>query len=547
MNPQNVLHKYRIGVFFTLLTAMLFSLASSAFAQSAYDWGTWTPGPLRSQPKFVWNSDGTYTAQSPSIFSATWANGAHSGTMTTTQPDGWAMIVNPDVVWGGSDDGPQPPNGIYGSSTALLGLTPNVVTQSIAVSGGISPDMVVGFYDVIPRYIRLVAYDQSGTPVSLSGVYTAFQNCTSYRANNPLTLNADGTFSGAITPVSGGTIDSCYTGFAGFAPSIVRIDILSTRPAQNGGRAQFGDGFSAYLGSIQQSSLTINKTVNIALPQAATFNFTISCTHPTAGVTPIAAADANPSIAMPIGATTGSVTVSRITAGSTCSVTEAAPAAITNYAWGTTPAPVTGVAVNNDANANAGFTNVLTPLDPPFISKRARMLDGTTVEWTITVANNSITNAAQGPVAFTVTDVLPAGFAYTAGTLSCTPTGTASQTTVATCGFNAGNTTLNVTGTLAYTASTTVATAGQRVDIVFRGNVALGAVVPNTACTNLTGQTANRCNSAAASGGPLPVPGLDGKGLALVMLMLGFMGIAAQRRTIKAARRNGAPSPRDGR
>ncbi|MBC7710823.1 MAG: hypothetical protein H7203_12215 [Rhizobacter sp.] len=187
---------------------------------------------------------------------------------------------------------------------------------------------------------------------------------------------------------------------------------------------------------------------------------------------------------------------------------------------------------------------MLTPLDPPFISKRARMIDDTTVEWTITVVNNSITNAAQGPVAFNVTDVLPDGFAYSAGTVSCTPTGTSAQTAVTTCGFNAGNTTLNVTGTLAYTASSTPTTAGERVDIVFRGTVALGDVVANTACTNLAGQTVNRCASSAAAAGPVPVFGLDGKGLALMMLMLGFMGLAAQRRAMTASRRNVTFNPR---
>ena len=233
-----------------LLATLVVLLAPTAFAQSAYNWGTWTAGPLTSQPQFIWNGGSSFTARTPSILSASWTNGVHSATMTTTQPPGFAMIVDPTSAWGGSDDGPPPPNGIYTDNTALGGLVPNTVIQSFSIVGGISSDMVVGFYDVLPSFIKLAAYDRFGAPVSFLGVSSAFQNETDYVGNNTLTLNADGTFSGSITPRPGGSIDSAFAGFAGFDPSIVRIDVISTRPAQNGGIGSWGDGYSFYLGSI---------------------------------------------------------------------------------------------------------------------------------------------------------------------------------------------------------------------------------------------------------------------------------------------------------
>ncbi len=159
------------------------------------------------------------------------------------------MTVGPDILWGESDDSPPPPNGLYAENNSVLGLQPNAVVQSISIQDGVSPDMVVGFYDVIPTYIKLAAYDKFGTQVSFLGVYSVFQNLTGYRGNNMLGLNVDGTFSGAVTPRPGGTVDSGYAGFAGFDPSITRIDILSTRPAKNGGINAYGDGYSVFFGS----------------------------------------------------------------------------------------------------------------------------------------------------------------------------------------------------------------------------------------------------------------------------------------------------------
>ena len=396
--------------------------------------------------------------------------------------------------------------------------------------------------------------------------------------------------------------------------------------------------FGASNGVLAAGSLMINKTVTTALPQAATFNFAVSCTHPTAGVIPIAPADSNPSIVMATGTTTGSVTVSPIVSGSTCSVAETAPAAIPNYTWGTTPGPNGNIVIASGATASTEFTNMLTgnpgtltvsktitgpagfpavtgsfpftvacltptasysgsvvvsagntgnttlsmpagssacvisetlssrpaapagyawaaptytqpnaaplaaagtmtgaivnpltPLDPPFISKRARVIDGTTLEWTVTVINNALPNAGQTPVGFTVSDALPAGVAFVTGSLSCTPTGTPGQTSVATCGFNSGNTNLTVTGTLGYTPDTAQATASQRVDIVFRGTVAQGQMVVNTACTNVTGQTPSRCASNTAGSDALPVPALDARVLAVLTLLLASMGLVLTR------------------
>lgn len=138
----------------------------------------------------------------------------------------------------------------------------------------------------------------------------------------------------------------------------------------------------SFTNTLQSGSLTINKTVTMALPTAGSFNFTLNCTHPTAGVT--AYGGTNPqSISIAAGGATGSVTVNPIAAGSTCSVTETAPTAIANYSWGSTPAPVTGITISNGGTAIAAFNNTLTqnPIPTPTITRQPTAIP-TLSEWT---------------------------------------------------------------------------------------------------------------------------------------------------------------------
>lgn len=128
-----------------------------------------------------------------------------------------------------------------------------------------------------------------------------------------------------------------------------------------------GDFEMFYMIGLMSGSLKITKTVSMPLPQDATFDFTVDCTHANAVVTPLAAADATQHIAIAAGATTGSATIAHVADGSTCTVTETPPAPIAGYAWGATPDPDTGIAITVSTQSAVEFTNILTPTDPDLI------------------------------------------------------------------------------------------------------------------------------------------------------------------------------------
>ena len=160
----------------------------------------------------------------------------------------------------------------------------------------------------------------------------------------------------------------------------------------------------------------------------------------------------------------------------------------------------------------------------PSIVKSAKFIDATTIEWTITVVNNAASNASLPPVSFAISDILSNKVTAVPGAVVCTPTGSATATA---CGLSAGNTALNVTGTLPYTADTSLATAAQRLTIVFRGTVAAGTSAANTACVNLTGQSEQNCSTSAAPGIPgtiNPVPVNAPWMLSLMALLLAGLG-----------------------
>ena len=401
--------------------------------------------------------------------------------------------------------------------------------------------------DVIYRNgIEVFAIDDSGLLTVTKTITPATPSAT---GSFPFTVNCSApvaTYNGVVNVASGNTGSTTVNIPAGSTNCAV-IETLATRAAAPAGYAWGAPSVSAIAvpvgatatasstitNPLQSGSLSINYSVSIPLPAAATINFTVSCVAPNTTPATIAlgaAVSTNQTISLAASASSGSVTVGPIAAGSICSVTETAPTAIPNYKWGTTPAATTGLVIANSGTPTAvPVTNVLTPLDPPFISKRSRLIDSTTVEWSITVINNSATNAGQGPVSFTVTDAIPGNAVIAAGSLSCTPTGTPGQTAVG-CGFNGGNTALSVTGTLAYTVDTNAATASQRVDIVFRARVTAGDVITNTACADLqnVGDAPVCAQSVISSVIPtvgLPVPTLDSR--ALVALMLAMLLAAA--------------------
>ncbi|TAG24569.1 MAG: hypothetical protein EAZ37_15915 [Burkholderiales bacterium] len=286
--------------------------------------------------------------------------------------------------------------------------------------------------------------------------------------------------------------------------------------------------------SALNGTLTITKTITGA-PQgytpATAFAVFANCSLPTAGTRYPTTGTA--------ALTTGTpAVISNIPAGATCTVTEdttALPAPPTGFGWSApTYVQATGPIIAA-GNITAAVTNAVTPLDPPFIVKSGRMIDATTAEWTITVINNAPGNATQPPIGFVLTDPLPEGFTFIAGSVACTPTSVAATTTVATCAFNAGNNRIDSTGQLAYTntAGANAATAPERVTIVFRGTVAVNApTVRNTACiANAVTPQATVCAEASITP-PTEVP-INQTWLLWVMLLgvIGAVGLAARRRS----------------
>lgn len=124
---------------------------------------------------------------------------------------------------------------------------------------------------------------------------------------------------------------------------------------------------SATIGNaLQSGSLRIDKIVSISMPQATTFNFTLTCVPPqtTPATTALGTSvDMNQSISMLTGASTGSSTaIGPIATGSTCTLTENQPASIKDYAWGITPSPNTGIVIGNGTTISTSFTNTLSRL-----------------------------------------------------------------------------------------------------------------------------------------------------------------------------------------
>jgi len=387
-----------------------------------------------------------------------------------------------------------------------------------------------------------VANTLTANPGTLTVTKTITPAAPSVSGNFPFTvacLTPGATYNGTVNVAAGNTGSTTVSLPVG-STSCTVAETLATRATAPAGYAwgapsvtqpnaaalpAGGTATTAISNPLQSGSLIINKTVTIPLPVAATFNFTVNCVAPvtTPATTALGAGvSASQSIIMAANATTGSITVGPIAAGSTCSVIETAPAAITNYKWGTTPVATSNIVIANSATPTAvPVTNVLAPLDPPFISKRSRLIDATTVEWTITVINNSAANAGQGLIAFNVTDAIPGNATIVAGSVACTPTGTPGQTAATSCGFNPGNTNLSVTGTLGYTADTNAATASERIDIVFRGTVGPGQVLVNNACADLQNVADTPvCAQNIITTSPLPVPTLDARALAALMLLM---------------------------
>ena len=272
--------------------------------------------------------------------------------------------------------------------------------------------------------------------------------------------------------------------------------------------------------------LTVTKNITgvaaSVIASDLSFPFTVSCGNPTAVY--------SGTITVAVSTLTGSSVV-RVPMGSTgCTLAEGTlPTAPANYAWGTGSYSTLTDPISSDGSGT--ITNPLSPLDPPIISKAARLVSATVVEWTITVVNNHAANAGGQPIAVNVSDVFPAGMTAVAGSVSCTPTSTSGLTTVTGCGFSAGNLSLPATTTLAYTSDSTAATASERVDVVFRGQLTGTTSITNQACASLVSIVASPVCAQAIAAAPvntdsaISVPALDGRSLAVLSLLMLVAGL----------------------
>ena len=234
------------------------------------------------------------------------------------------------------------------------------------------------------------------------------------------------------------------------------------------------------------------------------------------------------------------LTISSITAGSSCIIQEDTtnlPPPPANYRWKVTTPPFINqpASINVGANVPATITNTLEPLDPPFITKSGRLLDASTVEWKIVVANNRATNANSAPINITVTDPLPSGMTFVGGSVACTPHGAGSV--ALTCALNGGNTALSVTGSLPYDANNT--DAGHNLTIVFKGQVLNpGSTITNLASAIIDSAPNNPVSAQASVGTEVTAVPVGGRWmLSLLALMLLGIGSIVQRQT--TARSNG--------
>ena len=209
--------------------------------------------------------------------------------------------------------------------------------------------------------------------------------------------------------------------------------------------------------NVKRGSITVSKTITGVAASAITANlsfpFSIACSTPTASYSGTVTVNAN--------ALSGSTTVAAVPAGSSaCAITEGAqPTAPTGYAWGTpTYTQPTGTMGAGGTLTGTVFNPLAAQaLAPPMISKAGLVSNASTgeISWTINVGNTDTTNTSRGTLALTLTDPLPTGTSFVAGSVACASTG---GTVIASCAFDsvASPTSVIVTASLPFSAGVVV-------------------------------------------------------------------------------------------
>lgn len=229
----------------------------------------------------------------------------------------------------------------------------------------------VAFTNRLSRQVGAIALAKtiSGGPASgVSATFNFNADCSAsndgvYSGAISVTAAASGNASIANVPAGANCIVSEVPPAAGSAPANYQwgptpapVTLAAVSPA--------GPNTATFVNALNrvQSGLRIDKSVTGGPSSglAATFTFTTNCSNPNGPV------DGSPfTSVIPIAspATTGSVSLTTIPAGSSCTVTETAPtaaAAPIGYVWGATPAAQTVEISATPGSNTAAFINTLT-------------------------------------------------------------------------------------------------------------------------------------------------------------------------------------------
>ena len=161
---------------------------------------------------------------------------------------------------------------------------------------------------------------------------------------------------------------------------------------------------------------------------------------------------------------------------------------------------------------------------PPAITKSGVVgpsAGGSAATWTIAVGNTAPANAQLGSQPMTMSDPIPVGTNYVAGSLNCTAAGGAA---ISNCQYDSGNTRVLVNATLPFASSVTV---------VFATAIAGGAAsVPNTATASFdrSAVATQVAATAAVAIAPTQIPTISTVGMLALFAALLVAGMVAGRR-----------------
>ncbi len=282
-------------------------------------------------------------------------------------------------------------------------------------------------------------------------------------------------------------------------------------------------------------SLTYTLTASNAGPSDApastvadTFPAGLTCTWTCAGAgggscTAAGAGNLSDTANLPVG---GSATYT-----ASCALSASATGTLSNTATVAPGAGVTDPVPANNSASDADTINAAPALLPPAGTKALSSATLPDIEWRLVWINSQ--NSA--PVSVLVTDPIPAGTTYTAGSLSCSVQGSSTTTS---CTFDSGNNRIVWEGVLGGDlGAANESAAANEVVITFRTTVGTGVTQATNQATALAdsndngsftdedpGSAGSTSNAAVWSQGSVAIPTLSNVGLVAIFLLLAGTG-----------------------